>query len=105
MRRLPLAGNQQRFPPRGPLRKAVAHENLPHPPQRHLEAAGRRLLTFHLEHCIYADGKPVSQIEAEQAGKVTGGPFTSSGISGRYDLSGNLQETFSVTISGTRVTE
>ncbi|MEU5420541.1 hypothetical protein ACFY1P_14575 [Streptomyces sp. NPDC001407] len=61
--------------------------------------------TFHLEHYIYVDGKPVSQIKAEQAGKVTGDTFTSSGVSGRYDLSGNLLETFSVTISGTRVTK
>ncbi len=61
--------------------------------------------TFHLEHYIYADGKPVSQIKAEQAGKVTGDTFTSSGISGRYDLDGNLLETFSVTISGTRLSK
>ncbi|RLV08803.1 hypothetical protein CTZ27_08605 [Streptomyces griseocarneus] len=59
--------------------------------------------TFHLEHNIYGpDGKALFQIRADQAGKVTGNSFTSSGISGRYDLNGNLIETFNVTISGTR---
>ncbi|MEU7578560.1 hypothetical protein AB0B50_13240 [Streptomyces sp. NPDC041068] len=59
--------------------------------------------TFHLEHPIYVDGKETFRIVADQTGTLKGDTFSTSGISHRTDLDGNVLETFDVTITGKRI--
>jgi len=60
--------------------------------------------TFHIEHFIFDPaGNPVGEIKGDQAGSQCGDEFSSTGTSFRYDLNGNLLETFTVTITGERI--